>query len=131
MGKSNAADVEAIENMLEKLSEAYLARDWDRFTSFFIEDAIWMPPNQHALVGKEAWWSWVGGGWDQSSIKEHDPGTEEIVVAGDWAYEWHNETQCGPGWQRNFKGIFILHRQDSDSWKIARYCFNFSPGDDA
>ncbi len=46
MGESNGTDVKAIEGMLEQLSAAYLARDWDGFTSFFTEDAVWMPPDQ-------------------------------------------------------------------------------------
>ena len=130
MGKSNDADVKAIEDMLEQSSEAFLARDWDGFTSFFTEDAVWMPPDQPPLIGKDAWWSWIGGGWHQSTIEQQDPGSEEIVIAGNWAYEWHNETQRGLEWKRNFKGIFIMHRQEDGSWKIARYCFNLSPGVD-
>ncbi len=127
MLQSDAADVLAIENMVEQLSEAYLTRDWDGFTSFFTQDAVWMPPDQPPLIGKDAWWSWIGGGWHRSTIEEQDTGSQEIVVAGDWAYEWHKETQTGPGWQRKFKGIFIMHRQEDGSWKIARYCFNLSP----
>jgi len=131
MGETNGTDVKAIEGMLEQLSAAYLARDWDGFTSFFTEDAVWMPPDQPPLIGKDAWWSWIGGGWHQSTIQEQDTGSQEIVVEGDWAYGWHKETQRGPDWQTNFKGIFIMQRQVNDSWKIARYCFNFSPRIDA
>ena len=131
MEKSDNVDVNAIKNMLKQAADAYLARDWDGFASFFTEDAVWMPPDQPPLVGKDAWWSWIGGGWDQSTLEQQNSSSEEIVVAGDWAYEWHNETQVGQGWQRNFKGIFIMHRQNDGPWKIARYCFNFSPVADA
>jgi ketosteroid isomerase-like protein len=86
-----------------------------------------MPPDQPPLIGKDAWWSWIGEGWEQSTIEQLNSSHEEIVISGDWAYERHNETQIGPGWQMNFKGIFIMHRQVGGSWKIARYCFNLSP----
>jgi ketosteroid isomerase-like protein len=105
----------------------YVARDWDGFASFFTEDAVWMPPDQPPLIGKDAWWSWIGEGWEQSTIEQLNSSHEEIVISGDWAYERHNETQIGPGRQMNFKGIFIMHRQVGGSWKIARYCFNLSP----
>ena len=123
----DSVDVAAIRSMTEQLGEAYVARDWDRFASFFTDDAVWMPPDQPPLIGKEAWWSWIGGGWDQSTIQQLTVNHEEIVIAGDWAFEWHTETQVGEGWQVNFKGIWILQRQDDGSWKIARYSFNQSP----
>ena len=123
-------DIRMIEELLEQLSQAYVARDWDRFTSHYADDAIWMPPGQPPLVGKGEWWSWIGEKWDQSTIELMNMNHEEIVITGDWAYEWHTETQAGPGWQRNFKGILILVRLANGSWKISRYCFNHSPVDE-
>lgn len=123
----DAVDAKTIQDMLEQSADAYVARNWDKFTSFFTDDAVWMPPGQPPLIGKNEWWSWIGGRWDQSTVEQIAVSHEEIVVAGDWAYEWHNETQIGPGWQRNFKGIFIMHRQEDGSWRIARYCFNHTP----
>ena len=131
MGNLDSVDISAIENMAEELTEAYLALDWDRFTSFFTDDAVWMPPDQPPLIGKEAWWSWIGGGWEKSTIERQIVNHEEIVIAGDWAFEWHTETQVGQGWRANFKGIWIMRRQADNSWKVARYCFNYSPEDDA
>ena len=46
------ADIAAIKSMAEQLGEAYVARDWDRFTSFFTDDAVWMPRGQPPLIGK-------------------------------------------------------------------------------
>lgn len=131
MGHTNAAEIGTIKDLLKQTSDAFVARDWDRFTSSFTADAVWMPPDQPPLVGKDAWWSWIGKRWEKSTIERLESSHEEIIVAGDWAYEWHNETQTGPGWQRNFKGIFIMHRQEDGSWRIARYCFNLSPATDS
>lgn len=110
MEMSENGDLLAIEHMLKQASNAYVARDWDGFTSFFTEDAVWLPPDQPPLIGKTAWWAWMGGGWAQSTVERMDSISEEIVLAGDWAFEWHNEIQAGPGWQMSFKGIFILQR---------------------
>ena len=129
MEKVRDTDVQAIGGMLDECERAYALRDWDQFASFFTEDAVWMPPGQPPLVGKDAWWSWIGPNWQRSTVGQLTLITsqEEIVVAGDWAYEWHTEVQFGPGWQRYFKGIRILQRQESGSWLISRYCFNKSP----
>jgi ketosteroid isomerase-like protein len=127
MANSDSVDIAAIKSLTEQLTEAYGAHDWDGFTSFFTDDAVWMPPDQPPLIGKDAWWSWIGGGWDQSTLQQHTTNHKEIVIAGDWAFEWHTETQVGEGWQHNSKGIWILQRQNDGSWKIARYCFNGSP----
>ncbi len=109
MGIVDDADVNAISDMLKQFEDAFVSRDWDRFASFFTADAVWMSPDQPTLVGKKAWWSWIGKMWDRSAIEQMDSSHEEIVVAGDGAYKWHNETQIGSGWQRSFKGIFIMH----------------------
>ncbi len=127
------ADIAQIKNLTEQLKEAYIARDWERFSGFFTDDGVWMPPNMEPLVGKEAWWSFVESWWDQSAVERMTVSHEEIVVVGDWAYERHNETQVviprggGESSELYFKGVWILQRQDNGSWKIARYIWNFSP----
>jgi len=131
------ADVAAIESLTEQVRDAYVARDWERFSGFFTNDGVWMPRNSMPLIGKEAWWSWIQGWWDQSAIEQMDVSTEEIVVAGDWAFERHNDTQVttskvdGETSQHYFKGIWILRRQEDDSWKIARYIWNRNPDPNA
>ena len=87
MEKSKSKDIIAIEHLIKEAIDAYVARDWDGFTSFFKDDAIWMPPDQTPLIGKDAWWSWIGKGWDKTIIDEMVSLSEEIIVAGDWAYE--------------------------------------------
>jgi uncharacterized protein (TIGR02246 family) len=127
------ADIEAIKSLSEQLQDAYIARNWERFSGFFTDDGVWMPPNLEPLVGKEAWWSWAQQWWDQSSVEQLSVSLEEIVVAGDWAFERHSETHViipkasGEPSQLYFKGVWILQRQDDGSWQIARYIWNSSP----
>ena len=131
------ADVAAIENLIEQAKDTYVARDWEKFSGLFTNDGVWMPANRLPLIGKEAWWSWVQRGWEQSSVEQIDLSSEEIVVAGDWAFERHNEMiiykgkESGETRQRYNKGIWILQRQEDGSWKIARYIWNRNPDPNA
>lgn len=131
------ADIAAIESLSEQVQDAYIARDWEQFSSFFTDDGIWMPRNRMPLIGKEAWWSWIQGWWDQSAVEQMDVSSEEIVVAGDWAFERHNEVttsrvkESGETRQSYYKGIWILRRQEDGSWKIARYIWNRNPDPNA
>jgi len=133
MGKVDDPDVSAIESMNKQTEAAYIADDWMRFMDFFTDDAIWMPPNEAPLIGKEAMWSWAKQWWDESTIEEMTVSYEEIVVAGDWAFERHNRTTVtvpkagGESSTSHDKGIWLLRRQADGSWKIARYIWNTNP----
>ena len=129
------ADVAAIKRLVEQAKEAYIARDWERFANFFTEDGVWMPPNSQPLIGKDAWWSMMQWSWDRTTIQQMDITNDEIVVAGDWAFERHKEATTsirnGESRQSHYKGVWILRRQQDDSWKIARYIWNQNPAPDA
>jgi hypothetical protein len=43
MTDSESADVAPIKKLTIEGIEGYLARDWDRFTSIFTDDALWLP----------------------------------------------------------------------------------------
>jgi len=127
-----SADVDrkAIESVIEELTNAYVARDWDAFTDFFSDDGVWMPPGMAPLRGKDAWWSFVQPWWDGSNVIDIGVTTEELVVIDDWAIERHTEYQittfgdsAEPA-SLYFKGVWIFRRQDNGAWKIAQYIWN-------
>ncbi len=130
-GADDEADIAAIKSLSKQAQAAYIARDWEGFASFFTDDGVWMPSGKLPLIGKEAWWSWIGGGWDRGTIDKMDLSHDEIVVAGDWAFERHSEstvsTRGGETRERHYKGVWILRRQADGSWKIARYIWNRNP----
>jgi uncharacterized protein (TIGR02246 family) len=122
------ADIAAIKSLSEQAQDAYIARDWERFASFFTDDGVWMPPNKAPLVGKEAWWSWVQQWWDQSAVEQMNVSHEEIVVAGNWAFVRHNESQVtipvagGEPRQSYFKGIWRqLVNWQTHFWESAKH----------
>ena len=128
------ADIAAIRAVSEQVRETYMARDWDRFASYFTSDAIWMPNNLPPLEGKAAWWSFAEQFWDSTAVVEMDLVSDEIIVTGDWAFERHTETQVtipasgeGEPATLRFKGVWLLHREADGDWKIARYIWNWNP----
>ena len=127
-----AIDIErkAIEFVIEELTNAYVARDWDTFAGYFTDDGIWMPPGVAPLSGKDAWWSFVQPWWDSSRVIDIGVTTEELVVINDWAIERHTEYQVmtfaegAEPVSLYFKGVWIFRRHDDGSWKIAQYIWN-------
>ena len=123
-------DRKAIEIVIEELTNAYVARDWDSFAGYFTDDGIWMPPGVAPLRGNDAWWSFVQPWWDSSRVIDIGVTTEELVVINDWAIERHTEYQVTTFGESEepaslyFKGVWIFRRQDDGSWKIAQYIWN-------
>lgn len=123
-------DIAAIKAQIDGLTVAYVARDWDAFAGFFTADGVWMPPGFPPLSGKNEWWSFVQPWWDESEILDIGVTTEQVVVSGNWAIEWHTEYQTAkltpdaePA-SLYFKGSWIFHRQGDGTWKIAQYIWN-------
>jgi len=77
----------------EQVTQAYIARDWDKFAGYFTEDAVWMPNDVLPLQGKEEWWMFVEPFWDTTAVVEMSVVSKEIVGAGEWAFERHTERQ--------------------------------------
>jgi uncharacterized protein (TIGR02246 family) len=126
------ADDRAIRTVIDEMTNAYVARDWDAFTSFFTDDGIWMPPGFAPLSGKDAWWSFVRPWWDSSRVIDIGVTIEDLNVIGDWAIERHTEFQVTSSGDNSepvsfyFKGVWIFRRQQDGSWKIAQYIWNMN-----
>jgi len=104
---TSEADREAIKTVTEQSREAYMARDWNRFSGHFTEDAIWMPDNVLPLTGKAAWWSFVEQFWDSTAVVEMDLVSEEIIVAGDWAFQRMTETTVTVRWLVENRAFYL------------------------
>jgi len=127
------ADQAAIKSLIAGMTDAYAAREWDAFASFFSDDGVWMPPGLTALRGRDAWWGFAQQWWNDSTVTDIGVTTEELIVIGDWAIERHSEFQVFTIGDNPepvtlyFKGVWIFQRQDDGTWKIARYIWNESP----
>jgi len=125
---AGAADLAAIGRIHQEYVAAHNASDADRLMALWTDDAVLMPMDERAIVGRQA-------------IKEHyeeffDQNPSEITlepvetrVAGDWAFERIQVTVTLPGGKQenrhaDVKYLWILQRQADGSWKIARAIYN-------
>ena len=129
---STEADVEAINRVHDDHTTALNAGDATAYVALLAEGAVLMPPNQPAIIGEDAIREYRQTEFDQITLEVTRP-SEEVVVAGDWAFVRHTyagkQTPKAGGEPTEFrgKGITILQRQPDGSWKIARYMWS---GDD-
>ena len=128
------ADVVAIKRLTEQADAAYVARDWDRFSSFFAADAVWMPAEIEPLTGIDEWWAFVEQFWNSTKVVDLETVFDEIIVSGDWAFSRYSETSTSATiaddsepWTDHYKAIRIYLRQQDGSWKIARYIWHWYP----
>jgi ketosteroid isomerase-like protein len=74
--------------------------------------------------------------FERADILSLEVDTEEILVLGDWAWEWHNEWSTrrlrasGEVRTNYIRGAQMFRRQPNGDWKIARYIANVIPLDE-
>jgi len=118
------ADLEAISEVREQEIAAVNAGNVEGFLTVLTEDVIGMPPNEPAIIGKDATRAWMQNFLDQFAVQGAYT-SSDIVVAGDWAFEhfsgnWTLTPKAGgESIAETFKGIHIYQRQADGSWKIA------------
>ena len=121
--------VEAIRMLEKEWIAAFNRGNTDTMAKLVTDDLITMPPNSPALIGKEAsllWWKNVFTGITYKNIAL----TEEIVVAGDWAYVrnsvyWSVVGATGKEAARGqAKSIHIMKMQADGSWRLALDIWN-------
>jgi len=124
------ADIEAIKNLTDEYDAAVNSGDLDSWVSLFTDDAVRMPPNSPALVGKDAIRSVMQSSFEKYTfdIKET---AEEVIVCGDWAfvrgtYTYTITPKAGgePGPRHIGKWVAFHKRQLDGSWKIYRNIWN-------
>ena len=123
------ADIEAIKITHVEFDAALKAGDLDSWVSLFTEDAVQMPPNMPALVGKDAIRDFFQSFFEQ---KDFEGGglIEEVVVCGDWAfvrgtYAFTITTKAGGEPIRDSgKWVAFNKRQPDGSWKYHRMIYN-------
>ena len=126
---TTAADVAAINGVGDEYFAALNAGDVAGFVALLTEDAVIMPPNQPANIGQEAIRAGMQTLFDQNTL-ELTRTSEEVVVAGDWAFARWTATGTstpkagGEPVEVSNKSIFILQRQPDGSWKVARAIIN-------
>jgi len=122
---------------IQKLTEAWLAavrrKDIPALMNLITEDVVFLPPGVPPVRGKAAVEAMFAGFFPQFSSIEQTAATEEVIVAGDWAFAWGSETftlvpptGIVPILLQG-KGMSVLRRQSDGSWKFARGINNLLP----
>ena len=126
---STESDVEAIKRVNVELINAFNAGDVSAAVALAMDDAVDLPPNRPAIIGKEAIRSFVQSDFDRFTMNFADE-IVEIEVAGDLAYIWTNYSvtltpkDVGKPIGNNGKWLKVLRRQPDGSWKFSRNIWN-------
>jgi uncharacterized protein (TIGR02246 family) len=123
------ADVAAITRVNVELIEAFNAGDVSAAVALVMDDAVDLPPQRPAVIGKEAIREFLQSDVDQFTMDFADE-IVEVEVAGDLAVVWTNYTVTlapkGGGEPIKSKGkwLKVLKRQSDGSWKFSRNIWN-------
>ena len=124
-----AADRAAIDKVRSDYQSDFNSNDASAAGTHFTESAVSMPPNHEALIGRQAITDDMGAMFEGMSA-ELTISSEEVEVAGDWAFDrgtfTMKMTPKGDGEPMEDKGkyIVILEKQADGSWKLAREVWN-------
>jgi uncharacterized protein (TIGR02246 family) len=117
-----AGDIEANKNLNDAWDEAYNVGDIDRLLSLYTDDAVRIPPNEPALIGKEEIRSNFQQIIDQFT-EENDSTVVDVKIGGDLAFvrgNWTDiQTPKAGGEALNLNGNFVVinQKQLDGSWK--------------
>ena len=121
-----AVDIEADTTALKKIEEEWTAAsisgDIDKLVSFFTDNAVNIPPNEPALIGKEAIRSWFQQSSDQFTM-EQEGTVEDVQVSGDLAFTRGTETIIftpkagGESLKAKDRWVTIYRKQSDGTWK--------------
>jgi uncharacterized protein (TIGR02246 family) len=125
----NEADLLAINRVREAHIASLNQGNVDALVGVFSEDAVQMPPNAPANVGREMIRAWSKAFLDPLRAEfAHEVG--EIRVAGDWAFERGTyrirvtPKAGGESFQDTGKYITIYQQQPDGAWLLARDIWN-------
>ena len=130
MSNGQKDDEAAIRVVLDRLFKSYQAKDVDTMLSCYTDDIVVLMPPRDSVYGMDEWRRSMAQTFQRIDIVELDIDFEEIIVMGDWAWEWHNEwstiyrrksEETVTGYIR---GAHLLRRDYDGRWKVARFIAN-------
>ncbi len=127
---TSETDTPAIQGVLDEYVAALQNGNPDPYAALFTEDAVFMAPGRAALLGRQA--IRVGASsFFEHSTEKLEPSIESITIPGDWAHAHGTFSRTlipNDGDERQHtqgKFLWIFERQSNDTWKIARYIWNY------
>jgi ketosteroid isomerase-like protein len=115
--------------MRDEFLKAYHAGDAATLAASFDQNAVQLPPNEPAVLGREAIRRRYQAQFDRFEC-ELAATTEELEVTGYWSFAWGfykiklTPKDGGSTLQDNGKYLAVFRRDDNGSWKFARDMFS-------
>ena len=106
------------------------ANDAEALGRLVTEDAVLMPPNEPAVVGRAAVIDWFAGVVKQARTTGIGVPQREVIVAGDWAIErgsflWKVAPAAGGAPIEDQGNFLAIHQRQIDgTWKVTRNIWN-------
>ena len=124
-------DLQAIEALHRKDVEASKARDFATLRGLIDDDGVLMPPGEPPCRGRDALDAAFQSMQSQHhnvDILDYDQHFEEVVVLGEYAFEWGTLTGSQRGNGQIMAGRYhlmrILKKQPDGAWKVYRSIWN-------
>ena len=124
------ADVAAINALQRQADSAVKSGNPEGYLALVTDDAVLMPPDNPALIGKDAIRPWAHGFAQQFTMASYTPTDHELVVTDRWAFRRASMTWVlrpkagGESLTQSGKFLIIYRREPDGTWRIARDIFN-------
>jgi uncharacterized protein (TIGR02246 family) len=118
--------VEEIRRMRRRWVDVVNAGDAERYSQLMTQDAVWIPPGQPPVQGREAIREWLEPLFSRYKYRFALRGSR-VQLAGDWAVERGDFasrlTRKAGGDAQSRRGTYIVlwRQNESGEWRIERY----------
>jgi uncharacterized protein (TIGR02246 family) len=118
----NEADIQAIKDGYSEWEAGVNAADIDRSLSSIADDVVLIPPNEPAIIGKDAFRSYFQQIFDAFTVQEKYV-VKDVKVSGDLAFTHFTYSGIytlkanGESFKTEGNGIEIIERQPDGVWK--------------
>jgi ketosteroid isomerase-like protein len=125
-----AGDMDAISQVRQSETNAFLSGDPDSYVALFTEDCVVIPPGESRMEGHAALKSWLQHLHAQYVLTGDEPGPLATVPVGGFAWELYDATMTfepragGESEQVRYRGSQSYRKQPDGSWRIAEKVWN-------
>lgn len=126
---TSEADLNAIRAITDRFDEAINVGDFEALAGLYDENAIRMPSEAPAQIGKAAIREWFRVEAEQFEV-EIDNVVRDTQISGDWAYSWGDASgtlTARDGTETraiDSKWMSVSRRVEDGSWKVYRDIYN-------
>ena len=123
-------DRQAINRVREQEIATFSSGEAEKLLALLTDDVVLMPPNEPAVVGKEAARAWVRNMFQRFKIEGTYTSTADLRLIGDSAFERMSfklkltPIDGGAPIEDVGKGVHVYRRQAGGAWKIAQDIWN-------